>query len=348
MLPEGTTITPASSEDLAAILALLEGAHLPTIGITRQFPEFPHFLVARRGGPVIGSAGLEIYGDAALLRSVAVADETRGQGMGVALTQAALDHARGQGVRMAYLLTLDAAEFFGRKFGFAALPPEAVDPRLEASSQFRMRRHWPPGVTSMVRPLAEAPALSLRDRVRWALAGRTRQVVMNHGLTPSAVLLLLYEKDGAPHVLFTRRTSLVEDHKGEVSFPGGAFHHGEDTSLLVTALRESHEEVGVAPGNVEVLGGLDDTTPRSRYIITPYVGMLREPQVFQPSATEVAEVLEVPLAYLQDPANHRDGALEPITFAGREITGEYVAYGDAVVWGATYRILRQFLDLMQG
>ncbi|MBI4497675.1 MAG: GNAT family N-acetyltransferase [Chloroflexi bacterium] len=341
MLPDDMTITPASPGDLAAALALLGEAALPTAGVADHFA---HFLVARRGDSLVGTAGLEVYRDAALLRSVAVAADWRNRGLGQALTQAALDRARSRGGHMAYLLTTDAADFFGRKFGFVPLPRDAVDPRLGASAE--LQGACPDTAMAMVRPLAEPHVLSLKERVRWALAGRTRQADAQPQLTPSAVLLLLYEKGGAPYVLFTRRTSLVEDHKGEVSFPGGAWHPGEDPSLLATALRESHEEVGVAPDNVEVLGELDDTVPLSKYVITPYVGTLRSPQDFRPAAIEVAEVLEVPLAYLKDPAHRRDAAREPRRYAGKQISGEYVVYGESVIWGATYRILRQFLDLL--
>ena len=343
MLIDNLIITPASPADLDEALALIQRAGLPAAGVSGHFSSF---LVARRGSQLVGTAGLELYGDATLLRSIAVADEAQGRGIGIALTQHALDRAQNAGARMAYLLTTSAADFFARKFQFASLPREAVSSRLRSSAE--LQGECPDTAVTMVRSLAEGSALALQDRVRLALAGRLRLVELHPDRTPAAVLLLLYEKDSVPHMLFTRRSMQVEDHKGEVSFPGGAFHHGVDASLLGTALRESHEEVGVPPDNVEILGHLDDLLPRSPYIMTPYVGILRGPQTFEPSAAEVAEVLEIPLAHLHDPANHRDGRIDPREYAGRQITGDYLEYRDAVVWGATYRVLRQFLELFPG
>ena len=163
----------------------------------------------------------------------------------------------------------------------------------------------------------------LAERIRQTLASREKSKVVNPDLKPSAVLLLLYQKQGAYHILFTKRTSRVDDHKGEVSFPGGAFHHGKDASLLETALRESMEEVGLDLANVDVLGELDEAQTRSGYHISSYVGILRQEQQFHPSAIEVAEILEVPLNTLLDPATLIDGSQNPTVYAGREITGMY-------------------------
>ncbi|MCX6023841.1 MAG: CoA pyrophosphatase, partial [Chloroflexi bacterium] len=139
---------------------------------------------------------------------------------------------------------------------------------------------------------------------------------------------------------------LVDDHKGEVSFPGGAFHHGQDTSLQMTALRENHEEIGVHPDNVLIVGELDDIITRSNYIISPFVGFLRAPQEYIPAPAEVAEVLEAPLEWLLDPANVRDAEQTPRHYAGRPVNGQYYEFNDSVIYGATFRILRQFLSLL--
>ena len=184
---------------------------------------------------------------------------------------------------------------------------------------------------------------TLIEQVRHALSARQKQVVSGDGLKPAGVLLLLYPQGGEHHVLLTKRTSHVDDHKGEISFPGGAFHPGVDANLQHTALRESAEEVGVITDHVEVLGELDDTPTRSNYLIFPFVGVLRQPQVFVPRPVEVAEILEVPLRVLQDPRTLHS---EPREYAGRLVTDAYYLYQDHVIYGATARILQQFLGLL--
>ena len=184
------------------------------------------------------------------------------------------------------------------------------------------------------------------DTIREALAHTNTPASdnPNHdpGLVPAGVLLLLYVKDGEVCVLLNRRTDRVEHHKGEISFPGGA-HDPEDSTILDTALRETYEEMGVNREDVEILGRLDQVSTQSRFAITPFVGTIPSSYPFQASWIEVAEVLEVPLPILLDPANWREMAM-----AGeRGQSGEYAyAYGEHMIWGATARILTQFLGLI--
>ena len=133
-------------------------------------------------------------------------------------------------------------------------------------------------------------------------------------------------------------------HSGEVCFVGGSSDH-TDESLLATALREAQEEMGINPGDVEVLGALDPEWPRTTpFVIQPFVGLIKAPYKLRPSAAEIAEVLVVPLTVVRDPVNFReevwlkDGALE------RE---RYFAYGPHLIWGATARILQQFLTVIE-
>jgi amino-acid N-acetyltransferase len=129
MLPD---ITPAGPADLPAILDLLTASKLPRAGIEEHLAST---LVARADSDVVGSAALELYGSAALLRSVAVATRLRGRGLGAALTAAALDLARRRGVRTVYLLTETAGRFFP-KFGFAAITRAQVDSVVLESPEF--------------------------------------------------------------------------------------------------------------------------------------------------------------------------------------------------------------------
>jgi len=125
-------ITPAAPTDLPAILALLAVSKLPRAGIEDHVA---NTLVARQDSDVVGTAALELYGGAALLRSVAVATELRGQGLGAALTVAALDLARRRGVRTVYLLTETAERFFP-KFGFRPITRAEVDAAVRSSTEF--------------------------------------------------------------------------------------------------------------------------------------------------------------------------------------------------------------------
>ena len=174
------------------------------------------------------------------------------------------------------------------------------------------------------------------------LASRKRRQIKNEKLVPSAVLVLLLEKDGQSHVLFTRRSDNVEHHKGEISFPGGTVHP-EDSDLLDTALREGAEEIGLAPGDVTILGGLDDiSTVSTGFVITPYVGIIPYPYPFQINEEEVAELVLVPLRVLVE---ERCRKASQVTWGEKEITPHDFHYQGQIIWGATARILKQFLDI---
>src|SRR5271157_2069139 len=112
---------------------------------------------------------------------------------------------------------------------------------------------------------------TINQKLKEALANRQKIRLDDPKRRPSAVLVPIYYQAGQHSILFTRRTELVHHHKGEISFPGGGYH-ADDGTLLNTALRESFEEIGLAPEDVEILGDLDDTLTRgSPYIISPFV-----------------------------------------------------------------------------
>lgn len=181
----------------------------------------------------------------------------------------------------------------------------------------------------------------IREPLRQLLAHRSKVALNLPDFTPAAVLLLLYPKNGQYHLVLTRRTSEVEHHKGEVSLPGGA-RHDDDGSLMEVALRENEEEIGIPPQAVEVLGELDDFATFSRYVITPFVGVATQPLSFVPSPIEVDKVLEVPLSSLM-----ADGALRERVREreGVTITDYVFEHEGDLVWGATARILRHFVQL---
>ena len=162
-------------------------------------------------------------------------------------------------------------------------------------------------------------------------------------LAPAAVLVLLYPKDGEYCVLLNKRTEEVEHHKGEISFPGGA-KDPKDASFLETALRETQEEMGIRPEDVTMLGELDEQVTRTHFNVRVYVGTIPYPYPFVPSSSEIAEVLEAPIRDLLDPANRR----EELRSEGGEVSRvQSYLYGDHLVFGATARILTQFLELLE-
>lgn len=164
-------------------------------------------------------------------------------------------------------------------------------------------------------------------------------------MTSAAVIVPLFEKTGGWHILFTKRTEKVRDHKGQICFPGGTCYEGEDL-LVFTALRESFEEIGLREEDVEILGELDEvTTVTTNYTISPFVAAIPYPYEFSPNPEEVEEIIEVPLSALLDRANFREeshmreGKLHPVYFYD---------YKGNVIWGATARILKQLLELVSG
>jgi len=148
------------------------------------------------------------------------------------------------------------------------------------------------------------------------------------------VLIPLYYDQGQYHVVFTERSDEVNYHKGQVCFPGGT-QEPSDVSLLQTALRESEEEVGLKAKNVEILGELDDCiTLTSNYVISPFVALIPHPSSLKANGREVKEAFSVPLSFLMDEANFKQ---DSYTYE----------YGGHIIWGATARILKQFIDLMK-
>lgn len=180
------------------------------------------------------------------------------------------------------------------------------------------------------------------DRLREALTRRQKRHIINSGLTPAAVLLPLYYQNGQYYILFTKRTEEMKVHKGQISFPGGTYHE-EDETLLNTALRECDEEIGLKAGEIEILGELDDTlTETTGYIISPFVAFIPSSCQFMVNRGEIADIIEVPILSLLDERHWH----ENIQMENDRAVTRYVYYSQGnVIWGATARILGQFLDI---
>jgi 8-oxo-dGTP pyrophosphatase MutT (NUDIX family) len=183
-------------------------------------------------------------------------------------------------------------------------------------------------------PTGLPAAAPLADALGRLLATRTPRT-LDDPIPRAGVLVLLYDIGGRPHVVLTRRTDSLPHHPGQVSLPGGRFEP-EDGDLMVTALRETEEELGVPVADLRVVGRLDDVpTVASGFIITPFVAHLASDLVPTPSAEEIARVLEVPLADLL-------AADDCLPVDADVITLRYPMLGEDV-WGATARILQIFL-----
>ena len=154
----------------------------------------------------------------------------------------------------------------------------------------------------------------------------------------SAVLVPLAWADGDWHVLYTRRTDLVETHKGQVSFPGGATDPGDD-SPEATALREAEEEVGLRRADVRILGRLGEMLTVTNFIVTPVVAVFPWPYAFKVHTIEVGRVFTLPLKWLSDHNNWQE-------FVRRETHRSMIAYfpfDGELLWGVTARITVEFI-----
>ena len=182
--------------------------------------------------------------------------------------------------------------------------------------------------------------VELRERLKrappaYAVYGDDGTEGRDAASTIAAVLIPLLSHPQGLTVLFTQRTPHLRSHSGQVSFPGGRAEPG-DANAEFTALREAEEEIGLRPAAVEVLGRLPDYRTRTGYRVTPVVGLLTPPVAFAPDPNEVAEIFEVPLAFLLDERNRQRRTRE---FQGQQV-GYYVfEYGEKMIWGATAGML---------
>jgi len=180
----------------------------------------------------------------------------------------------------------------------------------------------------------------MKQRLKQALSQRKKQRIVDASRTSAAILVPIYYKQGQYYILLIKRTERVKKHKGEISFPGGARDEG-DRTLLDTALRESAEEIGLAPDKVEILGELDDeVSVKTNYIITPFVGLIPWPYQFKVDGVETEEIIEAPILVLQDKGYSHQEIRD-----GKTVTLYFYNYQGRVIWGATARILNKFLGI---
>ncbi|MFW5861885.1 MAG: NUDIX hydrolase [Spirochaetota bacterium] len=155
---------------------------------------------------------------------------------------------------------------------------------------------------------------------------------------PSAVMMLILNREGSAHILLTRRTTTVATHKGEVSFPGGSFEEG-DTTLLETALRETYEEVGILPGHIEVLGEFDHFISIFGFHVSTFVGVITHPYEYLLNPGEIESIVEVPLQIFRDEKYDKCQLME---YQGNTYNVYHYMYEGYEIWGLTARILTDF------
>jgi 8-oxo-dGTP pyrophosphatase MutT (NUDIX family) len=203
------------------------------------------------------------------------------------------------------------------------LHPSAIQERFQSPPE------WEPEITDENRHVIAADIIAKRQA-----AGK---------VTRAAVLIPLLLKSDGLSVLLTQRTNHLRDHAGQISFPGGRMDP-EDNGPHETALRESEEEIGLERARVEIIGQLPDYLTVSGYSVAPMVGLVKPQAEYVLDEFEVADIFEVPLAFLMDPANHQIRVWQ-----SEQGSRSFYAmpYGDRFIWGATAGMLRNLYHLLK-
>jgi 8-oxo-dGTP pyrophosphatase MutT (NUDIX family) len=205
--------------------------------------------------------------------------------------------------------------------------------------------HLPPVELARLQPAALRERFAVQPAFDLEHPGDGDFFAADRAHTAAAVLVPLIQRDDGLHVLMTRRTDHLRDHAGQISFPGGR-SEPEDDSPAATALREAHEEVGLDPNRVEVIGQLPVYTTVTSYVVTPVVALVHAPFDLALDSFEVAESFEVPLHFLMNPANHRrhefhaDGKGRLFLSMPWQGRGSDGVEREFFIWGATAAMLR--------
>lgn len=199
-------------------------------------------------------------------------------------------------------------------------------------------------------PASAQTAQALRQRFAapppWSPEFEREPLLSARAPAEAAVLIAIVQRE-QPMVLLTERTRHLSSHSGQVAFPGGK-RDPEDIDAAATALREAWEEVGLEPALVEVLGSLPPYVTTTGFVVTPVVGLVPPEARYQPNPYEVAQLFEVPLAFLLDPANHRRHAFERPEGRREWLSMPYQdGPHERFIWGATAGMLRNFYRFMR-
>ena len=204
---------------------------------------------------------------------------------------------------------------------------------LPADWQWRLRRALLSAPDHEPAPRAAQPAGELLAAMRTRMPGTP---------VPAAVLVPIIERPGAPTLLFTTRAGHLRRHAGQISFPGGRLE-AADADPSAAALRETHEEVGIAAEFIRVLGYLPDQLVLTGYRVTPVVALVDPSCKLRSDDTEVAEIFEMPLACIVSAASFRPTRH---TLYGVEVLLQDVHFEGRVIWGATGAMLLALHDAL--
>lgn len=183
----------------------------------------------------------------------------------------------------------------------------------------------------------------MEEKLRAYLSKRKKEKIIVEGRVPSAVLIPLYKEGGKWHIVFIKRSFWVPTHQGQIAFPGGS-RHIDDKTLLETALRESWEEIGLRPEDVNILGELDDQlTTTSNFILTPFVGIIPWPYNFTLCKAEVDDLFTAPIHALMEKPRVKP---EMEILNGKEVPSFAYYYKGKRIWGATARVLKKFFEII--
>lgn len=177
-----------------------------------------------------------------------------------------------------------------------------------------------------------------KDELSNRLKKREIRKIDINGHRPSAVKMIIMNKDNSPHVLLTKRSNKVATHKGQISFPGGVFD-AEDINIKNTAYRETFEEVGIPPEKIEYIGRFDDYISIFGHHVSCFIGAIEYPIDYNFNRDEIADYIEAPLSIF---ANEEYDKVLPYTYEGKTRNVYYYYYKGHEIWGLTARILTDF------
>ena len=178
-----------------------------------------------------------------------------------------------------------------------------------------------------------------RRKSNWLDQLSFKQSKPQEGLPKAAVLIAVTDED-SPKIIYTLRSNKVSSHQGEVSFPGG-MQEESDTSLIMTALRESEEEIGLPQNCVEILGSLDTMVSRFNVSVTPFVGVIPGGVELNTASQEIEACFRVPLSFLLKDKRYRN---DEVSRNGETFYMPAYKYSSYVIWGLTAMITVNFLN----
>jgi 8-oxo-dGTP pyrophosphatase MutT (NUDIX family) len=181
------------------------------------------------------------------------------------------------------------------------------------------------------------------DKIASLLQSRAPQIISGSQFKPAAVLVPIQEREDGAYLVLTKRSEQLNHHRGQVAFPGGRVDAGDDCELQA-ALRESYEEIGIEPSHVRILGRLDQVTAAYNFVVTPFVGVIPSAYEFRLNPLETEAVFFVPITALLESENLT--VADRLSSYGEPVYHFYIDGWD--IWGATARIIVQFLELVYG